>query len=102
MKPWVESVSEGRPYTYQQDSAPSHKVRISSITSSETHGPIPTPDLDPLNYYVWAVTDRQVNQRPYNTKTSLKFSITRTMSKIDKDHLISDLVVKESSMLTAN
>ena len=47
-----------------------------------------SPDLNPLDYYMWGVVDRDVNRYPHNTKDSLKASIVRVMDNIEEDRLI--------------
>ena len=44
-----------------------------------------SPDLNPLDYYVWSIVDKEVNKHPHNTKDSLKVAIVQVMSEIDKD-----------------
>ena len=45
-------------------------------------------DLNPLDYYMWSVVDKEVNEHPHNTKDSLKAAIVRVMSDIIKKQLI--------------
>ena len=47
-----------------------------------------SPDLNPLDYYVWGVVEKEVNKHPHNTKFSLMEAIARAMEDINKDHLI--------------
>ena len=47
-----------------------------------------SPDLNPMDYYVWSVFEKYVNEHPLNTKDSLKALIVRVISYIDKEQLI--------------
>jgi len=50
--------------------------------------PPSSPDLNPLDYYVWGVVERETNKHPHNTLDSLRAAITRVMTHMDEDHLI--------------
>ena len=45
-------------------------------------------DLNPLDYYVWGVVEREANKHPRNTLDSLRAAITSVMTHIEADHLI--------------
>lgn len=47
-----------------------------------------SPDLNPLDYYVWGVVERDPNRRPHNTVEALKAAIVDSMENIPKNHLI--------------
>ena len=96
VKPWIDSVRGERPYVFQQDSAPSHKAMTTQDWMSENlHDhitpnmwPPSSPDLNPLDYYVWGVVERETNKHPHITPDSLRAAITRVMTHMDEDHLI--------------
>lgn len=96
VKPWIDRVCDGRPYVFQQDSAPAHKAVVTQDwMAANLHDhitpnmwPPNSPDLNPLDYYMWGVVERETNQRSHNTTDSLKAAITRVMSKINKDHVM--------------
>ena len=81
---------------FQQDSAPSHKALTTQDWMAENFHdhvtpnlwPPSSPDLNPLDYYVWGVVEREVNKHPHNTKASLKKAISQAMENMNKDHLI--------------
>jgi len=50
--------------------------------------PLFSSDLNPLDYYVWIIVEREVNKHFLNTKDSLKAAIVKIMSNINKIHLI--------------
>lgn len=96
VKPWIDSVCGNRPYIFQQDSAPSHKAMATQDWMAENFHdhitpnlwPPSSPDLNPLDYYVWGVVEREINKHPHNTISSLKDAITTTMANMNKEHLI--------------
>lgn len=85
VKPLRESVSKGRTYK-------SLRRQIWQRQYPRSCHP------NPFDYYGWGVTERELNQQPYNT-----ISLTSTISTIDKDYLIlhvnlSYFLVRQSSM----
>jgi len=44
--------------------------------------------LNPLDYCVWGVVEREINKHPHNTLDSLRATITRVMTHMDKNPLI--------------
>ena len=96
VKSWIDRVRNGRPYIFQQDSAPSHKAQTTQDWLAEHFHVHITPDLrppssldlNPLDYYVWGVFERDFNRHPHNTKDSLKVSIVGVMNNIDEEHFI--------------
>lgn len=45
-------------------------------------------DLNPRNYYVWGVVERETNMPAHNTKDSLKAAVRDIMASMNNDHLI--------------
>ncbi|EFN86088.1 Transposable element Tcb2 transposase, partial [Harpegnathos saltator] len=93
VKPWIDSVRGDRPYIFQQDSAPSHKAMMTQDWMTENFydhitpklWPPSSPDLNPLDYYVWGVVGRETNKHAQNNISSLKDAITTTMIKMNKE-----------------
>lgn len=93
VKPWMDQVAAGRPYVFQQDSAPAHKARITQawlIQNLPHHWspdlwPPSSPDCNPLDYYLWGVVEKEVNKRPHNTLVSVKTAITDAMDSLCKE-----------------
>ena len=92
IKPWMDTIANGRPYVFQQDSAPAHKAKVTQEWLEENvpyHWspdvwPPSSPDLNPLDYYVWGVVERETNKHPHNTLDSVRQSITDVMTNMDK------------------
>ncbi|KAF2350023.1 hypothetical protein FHG87_019224 [Trinorchestia longiramus] len=90
VKSWIDSVANGRAYVFQQDSAPSHKaLKTQDWMAENFHDhitpnlwPHNSPYLNPLDYYVWGVVEKEVNEHPHNTKSSLMEAIARAMEDI--------------------
>ena len=47
-----------------------------------------SPDLNPSDYYVWGVVERETNKHPHNKLDSLREAINRVMTHMEEDHLI--------------
>ena len=83
--PWGNQVAGGRPWVWQQDSAPTHKSKeIQARPQKEcydfvsfSHWPPSSPDLDPLDYFVWSYVENITNMTSHNTKASLITAIRR-------------------------
>lgn len=96
VKPWIEEVADGRPYVFQQDSTPAHTALKTQGWLAENFNdhvtpniwPPSSPDLNPLDYYVWGVIERDTNKKPHNTKESLKTAVRTAMAEMNSDQLI--------------
>ena len=74
--PWYNQVAGGRPWVWQQDLAPAHKsprdpglasgvLRLCTLLSL-----LPSsPDLNPLDYFVWSYAENITNMTSHNTKS---------------------------------
>lgn len=93
VKPWMEKVAQGRPYVFQQDSAPAHKARSTQAWLydhvphhwSPDLWPPSSPDCNPMDYFVWGELTRVVNSVSYNTKQDLKLAIVDAMANLNKN-----------------
>ena len=91
VKPWMVGVAGERPYVFQQDSAPVHMACTTQAWLYQQlprHWPLDlwppsSPDLNPLDYYVWGVLEK-VNYRPHNTKQQLKDAIVGAIDHMDR------------------
>ena len=71
---WCNQVASGRPWVRQQDSAPAHKFKETQecydfVTFS--HCPPSSPDLNPLDCFVWSYVENITNMTSHNTKARL-------------------------------
>ena len=96
MKPWIDRVAQGRSYVFQQDSVPAYKAKVTQewlAKSCDDHAtpniwPPSSPDLNPMDYYVWGVVEMETNKRPHSTKESLKATILHVMGSLQEEPLI--------------
>lgn len=92
VKPWMDEVAGGRPYVFQQDSAPCHASKKTQAWLFENvyhHWspdlwPPNSPDLNPLDYFVWGVLERKINSTYHPDLNSLKASILEQFALLDK------------------
>ena len=76
--PWCNQVAGGRPWVWQQDSAPAHKSKETQAwLQKECYDFVPfshwlpsSPDLNPLDYFAWSYCEN-INMTSHNTKASL-------------------------------
>ena len=93
VKPWMDEVAAGRPYIWQQDGAPAHNSNKTQQWCRENLPffwekevwPPSSPDCNPLDYFVWGVSERDVNRSPHNTKQSLITSIMEVFSNMSRE-----------------
>ena len=75
--PWCNQVAGARPWVWQQDSALAHKSKETqaflqkTLYPSLTGSPPSSPDLNPLDYFVWSYFKNITNMTSHNTKASL-------------------------------
>ena len=77
--PWCNQVAGSRPWVWQQDSAPAHKFKETQAwLQKECYDFVPfshwhpsSPDLNPLDYFVWSYVENITNMTSHNTKASL-------------------------------
>ena len=70
--PWYNQVSGGRPWMWQQDSAPTHKSKVT--------GPF-FPRPEPVDYLVWSYVENITKMTSPNTKDSLITAIRRVFAE---------------------
>ena len=95
VKPWIESVTGDSPYVFQQDSAPAHTARRTQewcqgnlrMVWTKDFWPPNSPDLNPMDYYLWSVVEGKVNEHPVPSRDALKRKITEVMKKMDQEEV---------------
>ena len=82
---WCNQVANGRPWMWQEDSAPAHKSKeTQALLQKEyydfvpfSHWPHSFPDLD---YFVWPYVENITNMTSHNTKAILIAVIRRVFA----------------------
>ncbi|CAK9829643.1 Transposable element Tcb1 transposase [Anthophora retusa] len=95
VKPWMEIVSSGKPYVFQQDGAPAHTSHLVQnwlsdnvdMFWSKEFWPPNSPDLNPLDFYVWSVIERVTNKSRHPNLASLRAAIEAAFADMDRDSL---------------
>ena len=96
VKPWMHEVAKGRPYVFQQDSAPCHaskKTQAWLLENVYHHWspelwPPNSPDLNPLDYFVWGVLEAKTNSVFHPNLDSLKTAIVEQFALLDRHDII--------------
>lgn len=90
VKPLSTTLFTGRDWIFQQDSAPSHKVKstqkwlkenLPSFISTE-EWPSSSPDLNPLDYALWTELELRACRKSHPNLQSLKRSLVRESKRI--------------------
>ena len=88
--PWCNWVAGGRPWVWQQDSAPAHKSKETQAWLEKecygfvpfSHWPPSSSGLNPLDYFVWSYVENITNMTSHNTKASLIAAIRRVFAEL--------------------
>ena len=92
---WIKAVASGRLYIFQQDGAPPHTSPLAQnwlednvdAFWSKNFWPPSSPDLDPLDYYVWEVLELDTNERAHNTIGSLRAAVEEIVANMSRAHV---------------
>lgn len=95
LRPWATRHFGGREWTFQQDSAPSHKARVNQDWLRENvphfissqQWPPRSPDANPLDFSVWAILQAKVNIKKYHSVDALKTALRREWNKIPQAYI---------------
>ena len=88
--PWGNQLASGRPWVWQQDSAPAHKSKETQTWLQKecydfvtfSHWPPSSPDLNTPDYFVWSYVENITNMTSHNTKASLIAAIHRIFAEL--------------------
>ena len=88
--PWCNQVAGGRPWMWQQDSELAHKSKEPQAWLQKeyndfvpfSHWPLYSPDLNPLDYFVWSYVENITNMTSHTTKASLIAAIRRVFAEL--------------------
>ncbi|QQP38155.1 Uncharacterized protein FKW44_018654, partial [Caligus rogercresseyi] len=90
--PGMDDVTDGRPYTFQQDSAPAHWAKIvldflalnTPTFWPPSFWPANSPDLNPCDYYLWG-RFRAVHHQDHEEVSRACISFRRRVDSVVKN-----------------
>lgn len=91
--PWARKTFGSEHWTFQQDSAPSHKANGTQnwlrsnvpVLIDRDMWPPSSPDLNPLDYCIWGIIQAQACSKKHTSLESLKLSLTREWNRLSED-----------------
>lgn len=93
VKPHSQLMFNKEHWTFQQDSAPAHKARTTQKWCenklpdfiSTQDWPPSSPDLNPLDYFIWGTLEARVNATRHTSLDSLKAKLCDEWERLDID-----------------
>uniref|UniRef100_A0A3Q1HRU9 Tc1-like transposase DDE domain-containing protein n=1 Tax=Acanthochromis polyacanthus TaxID=80966 RepID=A0A3Q1HRU9_9TELE len=86
VKPWLEAHYPDGNYIFQQDGAPAHTRNLAAYWPKKMWPP-QSPDLNPLDYSVWATVEKEACNTSHASVQALKASVKRTWQKMTLDYI---------------
>ena len=94
--PWIRKVANGKPYVWQQNSVPCHTSRETQLWLSNIFidfvlphvWPPNSPDLNPMDFFVWSAIERYTKKIPCNTKDKLIIWIKKKFKAMKKAQIV--------------
>lgn len=96
VKPWVEANYPDRNYVFQQDGAPAHTAKktqewleknLAGFWPKEMWPP-QSPDLNPLDYSVWATVEESACKKSHPSVDTLKKSVGRAWNRMTSPYIL--------------
>ena len=90
MLPWARKQFAKNHWTFQQDSAPLHKVRktqrylqekVPSFISSQQWPPY-SRNLSPMDFSIWSILEAKVSTKKYQTVNALEIALRKIPSDL--------------------
>lgn len=92
--PWVRKITKKGDYVFQQDGAPAHTAKVVQewLRSNMSFWPKDmwppqSPDLNPLDYSVWAHVEGKACKVRHSSVEELKTSVNRAWASMKKDYV---------------
>ena len=90
-----QTIFQNQSWTFQQDSAPAHKARISVDFCRENlpdfispqEWPAASPDLNPMDYSMWGILEGQIGNKKYASVAQLRAALIREWDNISLETL---------------
>ena len=91
MLPEARKLFKNKFWTFQQDSAPAHAAKsvVRFLTEnvpdliSPQEWPPSSPDLNPLDYSIWAILEKRACRKLHRNLATLKASLRREWARLD-------------------
>ena len=96
VKLWIEATYPANTkYIYQNDGAPAHTAKKTEEWMEKNFvafwgkemWPPSSPDLNPLDYSIWAKVEEDACSKPHSSVTSLKASVETAWSNLSKGYI---------------
>jgi len=95
VQPWAAKTFGDQPWTFQQDSAPSHasKATMQWLKSnfldviSPDEWPSSSPDLNPMDFSIWAILEQKACSKPHRSLAALINSLKKAWAEIPQEVL---------------
>ena len=96
VKPWLDAQYPDGNYVWQQDSAPSHRAKMTqewcagNLSAFWPWGiwPPASPDLNPLDYAIWGNVERVACARPHPSVDALKAAVEQEWANMSAEFVI--------------
>ena len=93
--PWLKKTYPKGNYIFQQDGAPGHTALTAQQFLTRNFAkfwpkdmwPPQSPDLNPLDYGIWGIMDKNARATPHPNLESLKTSIIREWNNLSQDYV---------------
>lgn len=96
VRPWLEANYSGRAYIWQQDGAPAHTARTTQAYLKDAFHefwpsdfwPPSSPDLNPLDYSIWARMEAEACRTPHKNVAELKAAVDQAWANMDEMYIM--------------
>ena len=93
--PWAKKIYKKRRFTFQQDGAPAHTSRLAQSWCQEKlpafiskeEWPPSSPDLNPLDFSLWAILEAKACAKEHTNLEALKRSLIKAWESIPEEQV---------------
>ena len=89
---WIDERKDDIPFVFQQDGAPAHTKKTTQEWMQERFDiiakdewPPSSPDLNPLDYSIWSILEREACAAPHKSIESLICALQRAADNLDQE-----------------
>jgi inhibitor of nuclear factor kappa-B kinase subunit alpha len=95
LQPWATNHFDETPWCFQQDSAPAHKAKIVQAFCKDNfpefisieEWPSSSPDLNPMDFSIWGILEKNVNATQHSNIENLKCALKKAWEEIPQEQL---------------